>query len=158
GYQGALVAKLLVVRDREAMGLVPDPLEGLERGRRQVEDERVEAPRVVDLLRALRERDDGEVVEAELFQDASAGTQLTATAVEQDEVREGPAVLEGLAVPPAEHLGHHREIVGARHGPDLESLVVLLLHPAALPDDHGADGLLSLDVRDVETLDPVRSL
>ena len=39
-------------------------------GEREVEDERLEAARVVDLLRALGQGDDGQVVEPELLQHA----------------------------------------------------------------------------------------
>ena len=70
--QRALLAELLVVGDREAVRLVPDPLERLERRRREVEDQRVEAPGVVHLLRALRQGDDRQVVEAELLEDAES--------------------------------------------------------------------------------------
>src|SRR5207237_10372681 len=44
----ALRPELLVVRDREAVGLVPYPLAGVERRRRGVEDQRVEALRLID--------------------------------------------------------------------------------------------------------------
>src|SRR5207245_5156439 len=55
-----------------------------------------------------------------------------------------------------ERLGHRGEVVGAGDGADPEALVVVLLHSAVFPDDHRADLLGSLDVRDVVALDTVR--
>ena len=58
-------AELLVVGDGEAVGLVADLLERVERGRGQVQHERLEPVRRVDLLRPLGQRDHGHVVETD---------------------------------------------------------------------------------------------
>ena len=144
-----------MVRDRESMSLVPDLLERVERRRRRVEHERVEAFADVDFLLLLREGDDGEVVEAELLQDLQPHVELAAAAVDQDQVRQRRPLLQRPREPPRENLGERGKVVRAGHGLDAEALVVLLLHAPVFPHDQGADLLAALDVRDVVALDPV---
>src|SRR5207247_6480595 len=87
GLQRPSRPELLVVGDREAVGLVADLLERMERGRRRVERERVEALADVDLLLLLGERDDGKVVEAEVLQHLEPHVELATAAVDQAEIR-----------------------------------------------------------------------
>src|SRR5947208_9586613 len=155
GLQRPSRPELLVVGDREAVGLVADLLERVERGRRRVERERVEALADVDLLLLLGERDDGKVVEAEVLQHLEPHVELATAAVDQDEIREWRPLLQRPREPPREDLAERGEVVRSRDGLDPEALVVLLLQAPVFPYDHGADLLRALDVRDVVALDPV---
>ena len=55
-----------------------------------------------------------------------------------------------------DHLGHRGEVVLAVQPAHRELAVVRLLRHRVLEDDHRADDLLPLDVRDVVALDPER--
>src|SRR5439155_1136849 len=84
------------------------------------------------------------------------GTAASSATDEQDEVGKEALTLEGASVAPREHFPHRREVVGSGHRADPVALVVVLLHLAVLPDDHGGHGLAALDRGDVEALDAVR--
>src|SRR5205823_12320117 len=95
-------------------------------------------------------------------------TELALAAVDEQEVgrvREAlalagtfVALLEVPAEPAREHLLHRREVVLTLLTADLEAPVVGALGEAVLHDDHRADDLGPLEVRDVEALDPQRRL
>jgi hypothetical protein len=138
------------------VGLVADPLQGVQRGRGRIEGQRMQAVGLVDLFGLLREPDGRDVVEPEILQDLQRGVELTSAAVDQDQVRQHAPLLQCLREAPRQHLGHRREVVGAGDGADAEALVVVLLHPAVFPDDHRAHLLGPLDVGDVVALDPIR--
>src|SRR5207253_6176134 len=55
---------------------------------------------------------------------------------------------------PAEHLLEHGEVVGPLDRLDPKVAVVCRLWPPLLEDHHRAHWMLTLDVRDVVTLDP----
>src|SRR2546427_4261 len=152
----ALRPELLVVGDREAVRLVPDALERVERGRRRIEDERVQAVGLVHLLGLFREPDGRDVIEPEILEHLERDVELAAATVDQDEIGQHAPLLERLREASREHLAHRGEVVGAGDGPDAEALVVVLLEAAILPDDHRADLLRSLYVGDVVSLDAVR--
>src|SRR5207244_7470353 len=78
---GPLRPQLLVIRDREAVRLVTDLLQRLERGRGQVEDEGLEPIRRVYLLRSLGQGGHGQIVEPERLEGLEPRAQLTATAI-----------------------------------------------------------------------------
>src|SRR6267378_7216664 len=156
GLQGPPRPQLLMIGDREAVRLVADLLEGVECGRRGVEDERVEALTDVDFLLLLGQRDHREVVEAEVLEYLEPDIELAATPIDQNQVRQRRPLLQRLREPPRQDLAQRGEVVGARDGPDAEALVVVLLETAVLPDDHRADLLGPLDVGDVIALDAVR--
>src|SRR5881394_64605 len=104
GLKGPLRPELLVVGDREAVRLIPDLLERVERGRRRVEHQGVEALADVDLLLLLGERDHGEVIEAEVLKHLEPDVELAAAAVDEDEVRQGRPLLQRPREPPREDL------------------------------------------------------
>jgi hypothetical protein len=137
------------------MGLVADALQRVERGRSLIEHEGVQAVGLVNLFGLLGEPDGRNVVESEVLQHLERDVELAASTVDQDEVRQHAPLLERLRESPREHLAHRGEVVGAGHRADLESLVVVLLEAAVLPDDHRADLLGSLDVGDVVALDAI---
>ncbi len=109
---------------------------------------------MVDLLRALRQRDD------------RAGSRGPAPRGRGSPAFSWPRppssrIRSGSVPPSSSAFPYRRRRTSAiiakssapGHGADLEALVVVLLHAAGFPDDHGADRLLPLDVRDVEALD-----
>ena len=145
-----------MVGDREAVGLVADLLQRVERGRRRVEDEGLEAVPLVHLLLLLGERDDREPVESQILQDLEPDVELAPAAVDQDQIGQRAPLLERLREPAREDLAEGGEVVGAGDGPDPEPLVVVLLEAPVLPHDHRADLLGALEVRDVVALDAVR--
>ena len=55
-----------------------------------------------------------------------------------------------------EHLGEHRIVVCPLNGADLEATVLLGARLAVEEDDHAADGVGALDVRDVVAFDAAR--
>ncbi len=86
------------------------------------------------------------------------GEALVALAVVRREV----GLLEVAVDPPAEHLLHRGEVIGARPAVPLaaypEPPVVGLLRRSPLEHDHRGDGVLAAEVGDVEALDPHRQL
>src|SRR5262249_40870113 len=60
----ALRPEFLVVRDRESVSLVPDPLQGMQRRRGRIEHQRMEALGLIDLLGLLGEPDGRDIVQA----------------------------------------------------------------------------------------------
>ena len=76
GSDRRLAPQLAVVGDREAMGLVADPLDEVEglRGRRQ--EDRLRAVRQDELLALLGEAGERQVVEAQLVEDDLRGADL----------------------------------------------------------------------------------
>ena len=145
-----------MVRDREAVRLVADLLERVECGRRRVEHKRLEALADVDLLLLFGQRDDREVVEAEVLEHLEPHIELAAAAVDQDQIRQGRPLLQRPREPPREDFAERGEVVRAGDALDAEPLVVVLLHAPVFPHDHGADLLAALDMGDVVALDPVR--
>ena len=76
-----------VVAERDAVRLVADALEELERGARAVEHDRRREPGHEDLLLALRERDDRDARQVELLHRGQRRGELPLSAVDDDEVR-----------------------------------------------------------------------
>ena len=115
----------------------------------------MQAVGLVDLLGLLREPDRRNVVEPEVLQHLEPRVQLAAAAVDQDQIGQHAPQLERLGKAPRQHLAQRGEIVGAGDAADAEAFVVVLLHTAVFPDDHRADLLRPLDVRDVVALDAI---
>src|SRR5947207_6327754 len=67
-----------MIRDREAVRLIADLLERVERGGGGIEEERMEALADVDLLLLLGQRDHREVVEAEVLEHLEPDVELAA--------------------------------------------------------------------------------
>src|SRR6476661_4863077 len=113
----------------------------------------------------LRERDHGDARQVELVHRGQRCAQLPLTAVDHDEIRSRrerlvPLLRPWIGAEPREaardHLVHRGEVVLPLDVANRELAVVALLRDAILEHDHRADDLLSLDVRDVEALDPDR--
>ena len=155
-----------VVRDREAVRLVADPLQELQPGVVPVEQDRLRAARDEHLLLALRERDHRHPRQAGgRLHRLERRRELPLAAVDHDEVRdrrEALVVAVGIACvtqpreAPRDHLPHRREVVLAVEAPDRERPVVRLLRLRVDEHGHRGDDVAPLQVRDVEALDPHR--
>src|SRR5215470_1185259 len=156
GLDRALAAQLFVVRDREAVRLVAELLQRVQRRRGWIEQQRLAAVARVDLFLLLRQGYDRNPVEAEILEDLEPDVELAPAAVDEDQIWQHAPLLQGFAETAAKDLAQRREVVGPAHGADLEPLVVVFLQGSVLPDDHRADLLGALDVRDVIALDPIR--
>src|SRR6266487_2499617 len=158
------VPALTVEADREAVGFVADPLQELEPGRVRIEPDRIGPPRQEDLLDPLRQRDHCHSGQVEALHRGQRGRELTLPAVDHDQVRHcREALVVFLVVGGAhprktafDHLRHRRKVVLAVETAHSELAVVRLLRRRILKDDHRADRLGGLDVRNVEALDPQR--
>src|SRR5215204_1347851 len=102
--------------DREAVGLVTDPLEQLQSRRARVEHYRVGAAGNEYFLRPLGERDHGYAREVELVHGRECGGELTLATVDDHEVGYGGEALvvvrgrgggTGAREAPRHHLPHH---------------------------------------------------
>ena len=96
-----------------------------------------------------------EPLEPDLAQRVIGGAELSLATINNDEVREGAALLHQFLVA-AEHDFLHGAEVVERHVSDAELPVLALLHPSFHRDHHRRDRVTSLQRRDVETLDPAR--
>ena len=154
-------AHLAVVRDREAVGLVAESLDEIERLRRRGQDDRVAATGQEQLLALLRRSRERQVVEAELVEHRAGGADLALAAVDDDEVGQAPAELLGAALVRAQgspeatpqDLLVAREVVLAVDAAHPEAAVLARARPAVLEHDHAADRRRPLDGADVEALD-----
>ncbi len=175
-----------LVGDREAVGLVTHALEQIQALTGAGQDHRVVLAGHPDLLQALGEAADGDVVDAQLVQRPLGGGDLRLAAVDDDELRRigeplgSPVVvlqllagfLTGfLAVRPlagllllgdvaleaaADHLVHGPDVVLPLEALDLEAPVLALALEAVLEDDHGGHHVVALEMGDVVALDPQR--
>ena len=118
-----------------------------------------------NLLDPLRERDHRDTRQLVGLHRGERGRQLTFAAVDHNEVRRRREPLVVLPRPRAaaqpreparDDLCHRGEVVLTVEAAHAELPVVRLLRHPVLEDDHRADDLLALDVRDVEALDPQR--
>ena len=115
------------------------------------------------LLALLRQPGQRQVVQPQLVEDRLRRADLTLAAVDDDQVRHRPAELLRTALvprprppePAAQHLLVAGEVVRAR---TVRSEPAVLAGPwlALLEDDHAADRVRALDVRDVVALDAQR--
>ena len=81
-----LSRKLRVVAVRHAMTFVADALQQFHRRMIQAQPQRLAFARQINFLELLRQPDDGNFFEAELFQFRAGGVQLALAAVNQDQV------------------------------------------------------------------------
>ncbi len=114
-----------------------------------------------NLFLALGERDDRDAGEIELLHRRERGSQLAATAVDDDEVRCAREALVRLALAgtgetAGDHLADRADVVLAVEAAHGERAVVRVLRLPVHEHDHRRDDRLALDVRDVEALDPQR--
>ena len=91
----ALRAHLAVVGDGEAVRLVAQPLQQVERARGGGQDDRLALPGQEELLALLGQAGQGQVVQAELVEDLAGRADLALAAVDDDEVGQAPAQLLG---------------------------------------------------------------
>ena len=151
GDEVALAAQFAVVGDGEAMRLVANALDEVERLAAARQDHRIGTALGEDVLELLGKPDDGHGQVACTADDLQRGRKLSLAAVNDDEV--GQLVFRELAVATFGHFAHRKEIIGLSLGAsDLEAPIVGLLRQAALEDDHRGDRLRALIVRDVEAL------
>src|SRR5579872_2336217 len=162
-------ADLAMVRDGEAMRLVPNSLDEEHAGRVPLLDDGLGATRSEDLLALLGERERRDVGETGGFELLESRAQLAPSAVDEDQV--GPAReravaddigvltplcrLEAFQAAP-QHLLQHREVVRPGNVADLEMAIVVVPRTSVFEDDHRTDGRVALDVRDVVALDALR--
>ena len=144
-------------RDREAVGLVSDLLDQVERRRAGRQDHRRVVPGDEQLLVRLcqaRHRD-GHAHPVQLL---AHGVELRLAAVQDEKVGAGAKALVGHAlgrVATRDDLCHADDVVGlVELGANLEAAVLRLVGLAGREDDHRGDGVLAMDGRDVEALDP----
>ena len=114
------------------------------------------------LLRYARER---LVDNLQTFQRRCCGMKLTDPSVNHNQARQRFPFFLHPAVSPGNRLPHAGKIIVLFRcasvslcAADDELPIVRFLHPALFPHDHGRDRVRSLDVRDVETLNPLRLL
>ena len=121
GLGRPLVAQVAVVRDREPVRLVAQPLDEEQRRRRRGQDDRHRVVGEEQLLALLRQADDRQVVEAQLVEHLLGGVHLAPAAVDDHEVGHRPAtlLLDPLLArlrpvePAPQHLLVAREVVRA---------------------------------------------
>ena len=159
--EGLRAPLLAVVSERPPVRLVADLLEELERRARPVEGDRVGHAGDEDLLLALREGDDRDARQVELFHRAPRGRELPLAAVDDDEVRDaGEALVHVSAAharePARDRLAHRADVVLPGEAADAEAPVMRVPRAPLLEHDHRGDDGLALDVRHVERLDPDR--
>src|SRR5437868_4018414 len=101
----------------QALQEVEDGVALIERKRRAPRHKKVFPPRIA--VRPLGYPDDGDIGNAELFEDAAADIELSLAAVDQDQI--GPVapvafriLFDGAGEPAHENFAHHRIIVTAR--------------------------------------------
>ena len=147
-----------MVGDGEAVRLVADALDEVERLAVARQDDRLALALLEDELELLGEADDGHIlVPARPADDLERRRELPLAAVDDDEV--GQFFLGQSDIAARCDLAHREEVVGlALRALDLEAPVVRLLGQAALEDDHRGNRLRALDVRDVEALHAVGHL
>ena len=151
GDEVALAAQFTVVCDGEAVRLVANALDEVERLAAARQDHGIGTALGEDVLELLGKPDDGHGQVACATNDFQRGRKLSLAAVDDDEV--GHFVFRELGVATLRHLAHRKEIIGLSLGAsDLEAPIVGLLRQAALEDDHRGDRLRALIVRDVEAL------
>ena len=140
-----------MVCDGEAVRLVANALDEVERLAAARQDHRIGTSLGEDVLELLGKPDDGHGQVACATNDFQCGRKLSLAAVDDDEV--GHFIFRELGVATLRHLAHREEIVGLSLGAsDLKAPIVGLLRQAALEDDHRGDRLRALIVRDVEAL------
>src|SRR5215216_3831068 len=153
--------KLAVVGVGEAVGLVPDALEEMQLRGVALENGRIGAARLEDLLLALGEPTYGYVrqlcADSQLLHDRNRRRKLALAAVHHDQVW-GPGellvtFLKALE-PSPDHLGHAREVVRTFNGLDLEPTVLILGRPPSLEHHHRGDRVRPHRVVDVVALYP----
>src|SRR5579863_411778 len=94
--RGGLAPLLPVVGDREPVGLVPYPLQQVEPFAAARQDDRVLLARALDLLQALGQPADGDVVDVEVGQGPGGRVGLQRAAVDDDQVRGVGEFLRGV--------------------------------------------------------------
>ncbi len=152
---------LAVVGDREAMRLVAQSLDEVERRRRGRQHDRLGPAGQEELLALLGQAGQRQVVQPELVEDLPGGADLARAAVDDDEVGQrasaaprppsSPVRARPEAAP--EDLLVAGEVVRALDRPDPEAPVLAGARPAVLEDDHAADRVAALDGADVVALD-----
>src|SRR5688572_2686876 len=104
-------APAAVRRDGEAMSLIADHLQELQRGIVALEADRLLAIGNVNLLLPLRKPRDRDLLDPELRQRRERRIQLSAAAVDQDHVRQRLLFFEQAAVAAIHGLRHRAEVV-----------------------------------------------
>src|SRR5918997_5197034 len=158
-------AELAMVGAREAVRLVPYTLQEVQLRRVALEDHRLGASRLEDLLITFGERAQGDVrqflAHPKLLVDRDDRGELTFPTIEQYEVRGlGELLVADFEAfePSPYHLGHAREVVCSFDGLDPEPPVLVLGGPPALEDHHRSDRVRPHGVRDVVAFYPHREL
>src|SRR5664280_1196144 len=169
-----------VVGDGEAVGLVPQPLQEVQRLGLAWQAHRLGRARQVHLLETLGQGGDGHPLgQAQVVEDPHADVELPEATVHQEELRRvgepppggrrcthvpgdarrpggivGALLVEQGREPPGEDLLHRRVVIVAGNRRHLEVAVVALLGQSVLEHDHGAHVVGSLEVAHVVALDP----
>ncbi|MCU0243960.1 MAG: hypothetical protein MUE80_04290 [Acidobacteria bacterium] len=152
----ALLAAVPVEGDGEAVGLVANGLDELERRRRPGQPNAVAPDRRVEDLLALGDGYEGELRQAERRQGLLGRAELGLAAVDHDQVGQGRALAEELAVAPGQDLAQAGDVVRALDRADEELAVSVLVGAAVAEDDERPDRFLAAGVGDVEALDRPR--
>ena len=159
----AFASALAVEGDGEAVRFVADLLDKVQDWRMPLEDDRF-VLLAVDVKDFFFFGDAGErlIDDLERFEGFGGGVQLADSAVNQDQTGHRFLFFLNTAIAAGDGFAHAGEVVVlARNAAvrifafaaDDEFAVVAFFHTAEFPDDHGSDGVSSLHVRDVETLD-----
>src|SRR5205823_11733869 len=85
-------------------------------------------------------------------------SELSDAAVNHDQVGERAVSLQDAGIVPKHHFLHAGKVVGPLDGPDAKLPVLGFSVNTGVPDDHGCDALVALDVGDVEAFDAVRGM
>jgi hypothetical protein len=144
-----------VVPDGEAMSLVPNPLQELERLRRSGQPERRLGPRQHEHLFPLGQPDQWNSGESRLLQDLLGPPDLAAAPIHQDQIRGSSPFVAKSSHATTQDLAHHGKIIGSRCAGDPKSAIAALQSLSVLEDDHGGDRMGCLRVADVKPLNPV---
>ena len=169
-----VAAEVAVIADRETVRLVTDPLQEEESIRPAGDPHRIGTSRPEHLLEAFCERSYGDLVgEAEALEHADPDSELTLSAVEEEQlrrVRELPRCLRVLVrvrrsalsrleqrrESPRKDLVHRCVVVVSRDIANLEAPVLRRPRQSVFEHDHRAHVVGSLKVAHVEALDPQR--
>ena len=152
-----LRATVAVVGYAETVGLVAQMLDNAQGLGILVDIERNAVAGKIDFFETFGNADNGDgAVEADLVECLYGCAELPFAAVDDYELGQVDAFFHEACVAACQDLFHRGEVVGSDDGLDVE-MAVLLARGAAVAEDHArGDGVRSLQVRVVETLDVAR--
>src|SRR5438874_1987002 len=127
------------------MRFVTDHLQKLQCGIVAIESDRFVAIRNVNLLFAFRESRDRDLLDAEFVERRERGVELSAAAVDQNEIGQSLFFFEQSSIATIDRFSHRSKIIGADDGLDIEDAVLVLVEFPAIENDHSGDRVRTLN-------------